>query len=178
MFRFAWLHSALSGLLGLVLALMASACGGRLADVPTFPLYPNPGQQLPPSQLAKLFGISDAAMSGPIIKAVDNRDVLDKDPSAFALLPGCHVVATSNNLIMGNENVTWRGTLPTALFAFNMKAGHTYVVRLSIRQDMSSGGQVIFRGEEQDATGKRTADFDPVRSLDEIQACLSKKHGE
>ncbi len=114
----------------------------------------------------------------PIIKAVDNRNVLDKDPSAFALLPGCHVVTTSNSLIMGNDNVTWRGTLPSAVFAFNMKAGHTYVVRLSIRQDMSGGGRVIFRGEEQDATGKTTADFDPVRSLQEIEACMKAKRGE
>lgn len=165
--------------LGLLLGLTVffTACASRLADVPTTPLYPNPGQALAPNQVAKLFGITDAGMAGPIIKAVDNRNVLDKDPSAFALLPGCHVVATSHNLIMGTDNVTWRGTLPTAVFAFNMKAGHTYVVRLSIRQDMSSGGQVIFRGEEQDATGKTTADFDPVRSLDEIEACMRAKRG-
>jgi hypothetical protein len=43
---------------------------------------------------------------------------------------------------------------------------------------MSGGGRVIFRGEEQDATGKRTADFDPLRSVDEIDACMKAKHGE
>lgn len=177
MLRVAWLHRVLFDLLGLVALFMVPACGSRLADVPTFPLYPNPGQQRPPQQVAKLFGVTDAAMSGPVIKAVDNRNVLDKDPSAFALLPGCHVVATANNLLMGNDNVTWRGTLGTAVFAFNMRAGHTYVVRLIIRQDMSGGGQVIFRGEEQDTTGKRTADYDPVRSVDEIKACLDAKPG-
>lgn len=81
---------------------------------------------------------------------------------------------SQNNLIMG----PWRGTLPTAVFAFNMKAGHTYVVKLIIWEDMSSGGRVFFRAEEQDAAGKPTADFDPVRSLDEIKACMSAKRGE
>jgi hypothetical protein len=177
MFRFACFHPVVSGLLGLVLSVEAPACGSRLADVPTLALHPNPGQPLPPNQTAKLFGVTDAPMSGPIIETVDNQNVSDKDTSAFALLPGCHVVITSKNLVMGNEYVTWRGALSSRVFAFNMKGGHTYVVRLLIRQDMSGGGQVVFHGEEQDAKGNRTADFDPVSSLDEIKACMNANRG-
>jgi hypothetical protein len=110
-------------------------------------------------------------MSGSIIKSVDGKDVAGQEARAFELLPGCHVVQTTNNLMMASNYVEWRGGIAPRTFALKMKPGRTYVVRLSLVEGMYSA-RVSIRAEEQDAGGATTATFDPAKNVDEIKACL------
>ncbi len=166
------LRPNLLGRLGVLLVLFNSVCGTPLSELPAYPLYPNPGRQHAASEVAKLVGTSNAQMSAPIIKAVDGRVVADTSLPAFALLPGCHIVQTANNIMLANEYIAWRGSIGSATFAFAMKPGHTYIIRASLRQGIGNTAEVLYRGQEQDSTGKTTAEFDPVRNIEEINACL------
>jgi hypothetical protein len=160
-------------LLGAVLGLTGSACAIRASEIPARPLYPNPERRLDASKVAKLVALSSAPMSGPILKSVDGKDVAGEGGQAFELLPGCHIVQTTNNLMMANDYVAWRGTLPSRVFALKMKPGNTYVVRLSLVEGMGNSARVLIRAEEQDRAGATTASFDPAQSADEVKACLA-----
>jgi len=151
--------------------LVLSACGGRLVELPAYPLYPNPERNLPGSEIAKLVGTTDAPMSTPILQSVDGWDVTAQDAPAFALLPGCHLVVTARKLMLSNGNLTIRGGLRPQTYAMTMKPGHVYVVRLMVRDSISGFRDVVFLAEEQDAAGKTTATFEPTRNIDEINAC-------
>jgi hypothetical protein len=136
-------------------------------------LYPNPERHLDASKVAKLVGVTSASTSGAVLKSVDGKDLPDPGAQAFELLPGCHVVQTTKDLLMANEYVAWRGTLPARVFALRMKPGRTYVVRLSLIEGMDGSARVEIRAEEQDREGATTATFDPAKSVDEITACLA-----
>jgi hypothetical protein len=168
---------ARTGLLGAVLCLAGSACAARTSEIPAYPLYPNPERHLDASKVARLVALTDAPMSGALLKSVDGKDLPDQSGQAFELLPGCHVVQTTNNLTMANDYVTWRGSFGSRVFPLRMKPGHTYVVRLSLVQDMSGGARMSIRAEEQDLGGTTTATFDSAKSVDEIKACLAW-HGD
>ena len=144
----------------------------RPSDLPAYPLYPSPERHLDASKVARLVALANAPMSGAILKSVDGKDVTDQGARAFELLPGCHVVETTNNLMMANDYVAWRGTIASATFALRMKPGRTYVVRLSLVQGMNNA-RVSIRAEEQDRKGATTATFDPAKNVDEIKACLA-----
>jgi hypothetical protein len=160
-------------LLGVVLCLAGLACVPRLSEIPAYPLYPNPERHLDGSKVAKLVAVTSASTSGAVLKSVDGKDLPDPGAQAFDLLPGCHVVQTTNNLMMANEYVTWRGAIASRVFALRMKPGRTYVVRLSLIEGMSSTASVSIRAEEQDREGATTATFDPAKSVDEIKECLA-----
>ena len=164
-------------LLAAVLCLAGSACAARLSEIPAYPLYPNPERRLDASKVARLVALTDAPMSRALLKSVDGKDLPDQSGQAFELLPGCHVVQTTDNLTMANEYVTWRGNIGSRVFPLRMKPGHTYVVRLSLLQDMSGGARVSIRAEEQDPGGTSSATFDSAKSVDEIKACLAW-HGD
>ena len=158
--------------LGAVLCLIGSACMARPSEIPAYPLYPNPERHLDASKVAKLVALTNAPMSGALLKSIDSKDVTDKGEQAFELLPGCHVVQTGDDLLLANDYVTWRGKIAPRTFALKMKPGRTYIVRLSLVQGMSSSARVSIRAEEQDRTGATTATFDPAQNVDEIKACL------
>ena len=164
-------------LLAAVLCLAGSACAARTSEIPTYPLYPNPERRLDASKVARLVALTDAPMSGALLKSVDGKDLPDQSGQAFELLPGCHVVQTTNNLTMANDYVAWRGSFASRVFPLRMKPGHTYVVRLSLVQDMSGGARMSIRAEEQDLGGRSSATFDSAKSVDEIKACLAW-HGD
>lgn len=164
-------------LLGAVLCLAFSACVPRTSEIPAYPLYPNPERRLDASKVAKLVALTDAPTSGALLKSVDGKDLTDPAAAAFELLPGCHVVQTTNNLVLASDYVAWRGTSASRVFPLKMKAGRTYLVRLSLVQDMSGGARVSIQAEEQDSAGTTTATFEPAKSVDEIKACLAW-HGE
>jgi hypothetical protein len=163
---------ACGSLLGAALCLTGSACMARPSELPAYPLYPNPERHLDASKVAKLVSVTNAPMSGAILKSVDGKDVTDQGARAFELLPGCHVVQTANNLMMANDYVAWQGAIASRTFALRMKPGRTYVVRMSLVEGMSGSARVSFRAEEQDPAGATTASLDPARNADEIKACL------
>jgi len=156
---------------GAVLCLTSLACMGRTTEITAYPLYPNPERQLASSEVAKLVTATNAPTSGAIIKAVDGRNVADQEAEAFALLPGCHVVQTTDNLVMASDTITWRGNPGPRVFPLKMKAGRTYVVRLDLIQGMDMSARISIHVEEQDMQGATTATFDAAKSIDEIKAC-------
>jgi hypothetical protein len=160
-------------LIGVVLCLAGSACAVRVSEVPAYPLYPNPGRHLDASEVAKLAALADSPTSGALLKSVDGKDLPDQGMQTFELLPGCHVVQTPNDLVLASDYMAWRGNVGSRIFPLRMKPGHTYVIRLSLVQDMSGGARVSIRAEEQDLGGTTTATFEPAKSADEIRACLA-----
>ena len=156
---------------GAALCLTGLACMGRATEIPTYPLYPNPEHQLASSEVAKLVTATNAPTSGAIIKTVDGRNVADQEAGAFALLPGCHVVQTTDNLVMASDTITWRGNPGPRVFPLKMKAGRTYVVKLDLIQGMDMSARISIHAEEQDPQGATTATFDAAKSLDDIKAC-------
>jgi hypothetical protein len=143
----------------------------RPSEIPAYPLYPNPERRLDPSKVAKLFAQSSAPTSSAIIKIVDGRNVAAQEAGAFELLPGCHVVQTTDNLVMANDYVTWRGNPGPRVFALRMKAGRTYVVRLDLNQGIGLTARISIRAMEQDPQGATTATFDPATTAEDIKAC-------
>jgi len=144
---------------------------GRASEIPAYPLYPNPEHRLDASKVAKLVALTTAPTSTPILKSVDGKKLPDQDSQAFDLLPGCHVVQTTNDMVMANESMSWSGHIGSRIFPLKMKAGYTYVVRLSLIEGMSGTASVSIRTEEQDGAGATTATFEPAKSLDDIKAC-------
>ena len=173
MLRPSTIRLARNKLLGAVLCIAGPACAAHTSEIPAYPLYPNPERHLDASKVAKLAALTDAPTSGALLKSVDGKDLPDTGTQTFELLPGCHVVQTSNNLTMANDYVAWRGMMASRVFPLRMKPGRTYVVRLSLIQGMSSDARVSIRAEEQDLAGATTATFDAAKSVDEIKACLA-----
>ena len=163
---------------GTVLCLAGLTCMGRPSEIPAYPLYPNPERHLDPSKVAKLVALTSAPMSGAIIKSVDGRSVADREAGAFELLPGCHIVQTTDNLVMASDNMTWRGNPGPRVFALRMKAGRTYVVRLDLTQGMGLTARTSIRAMEQDPQGATTATFDPAATAEEIKACRAWRPDE
>jgi hypothetical protein len=139
-----------------------------------YPLYAAPGGRLPANQVATLnavlpMGAAPGVGAYSFIKTVDGRDVSGLD-SFFELSPGCHVVEPERQLVMSNRNVTMSGTLGAAAFAFPMRAGYAYSVVVELQEGMNSGRIRLF-GAEDDASGKRTATFQPFPPTIAAQAC-------
>ena len=132
---------------------------------PGYPLYLNPQNRLPASQVARL---------AVPIGSVDGRDV-SAQGEVFDLLPGCHVVQLHGEMAQSNAYVAWSGRVPRLLFALRMKAGRTYVIRREIVQDMNATtGRVVVIAYEEDSSGKSTP-LTPVQSAMEIQACKERE---
>jgi hypothetical protein len=151
---------------------------GRASEIPAYPLYPNPEHHLDPSKVAKLVTSTSAPTSGAIIKAVDGRNVAEQEAGTFELLPGCHVVQTTDSLVMASRAITWRGNPGSRVFALRMKAGRTYVVRLDLIEGMSGTARIAIRAEEQDPRGATTETFEAAKNIDDIKACQAWRSDE
>jgi hypothetical protein len=139
--------------------------GCTVAGPPPVALYPGAdANRLPASQVANI--------SGPIAK-IDDRDVSQLG-GWFDLLPGCHVIEmlrqSSSSFILGAGNARPRPLPFGTLFALRMKAGARYTVRQDFISDQGSRLRLI-RSAREVLSGGATADFDPVKSRDEILAC-------
>jgi hypothetical protein len=158
----------------LVLAL-SLACAHTVAQPSGYPLYANSGARLPHDRVAQLTtlmpgGSSVGGGSAAFIKAVDGKDVSTLDTS-FELLPGCHIVQTARELLVANQAITWRGELGSRAFAFHMKPGNTYIVKVDLQEGMSGSARVLVYGIEQDAAGGEVQRLEPTKSMDELRAC-------
>ena len=164
---------ARKALLGVVLWLSTSACTVRPSEVPAYPLYPNPERHLDVSQVAKLLAATNVPMSGALLKSVDDKGLPAQEAEVYELLPGCHVVQTTNQLTLASDHVTWAGNIGSMVFPLRMKPGRTYVVRFSLVEGMGGDARVSMRAEEQDSSGATTATFDPATSVEEVKTCLA-----
>jgi hypothetical protein len=161
-------------LLALSVAFIALRCV-RAEQPPGYPLYPNAGARLPREQVAQLTssmpgGSAVGAGSLAFIKAIDGRDVSTLD-TAFELLQGCHIVETASRLLITNEVMTWHGDIGMRTFAFRMRAGHSYTVKVELVQSMGSSGRVLLFGVEQNSTGTETERIEVAKSAADLQAC-------
>lgn len=158
-----------------VFTLTLSCVRGNVEEPPGYPLYSNSGARLPRDQVAELQtsmpgGASVGGGSSSFIEMVDGKDVSTTSAS-FELLPGCHLVKTASRLVIANPTLIWHGQMGHKVFALQMKAGNTYVVKL----DLIDHGDGTARSEvyaiEQDAAGSRVQRIEPVKSADEIRGC-------
>jgi hypothetical protein len=133
--------------------------GGTMVDTP---LYPVGAQPLPPEEVARLVGY---------VQQVDGEDVSQRG-SAFALLPGCHMVVTPTQWSRGtaNSGATMVNTGPI-LFALPMKAGRQYVVDVQIEASSGPKGRVTIATVEKDLQGNVTGTFAPARSDADLAKC-------
>jgi hypothetical protein len=125
-----------------VALLLATGCV-PYASVPVYPLYPEPAHAAAHEAPARLFG--------PIAE-VDGRDVSQLG-SAFALLPGSHVVRTRGQAVESTSYLSVVGRPGCRSFAFTMKPGYTYIVKQRVLEDLGSRLRVAVFAEELDATG-------------------------
>jgi hypothetical protein len=165
----------------LVLAVLTLSCLHAAEQAPGYPLYPNSGNRMPRDKVAELVtsmpgGASVGAGSTTFVKLVDGKDVSRLD-TAFELMPGCHIVQTASKLLIANEAVSWRGELGSRTFAFLMKPGHTYVLKVELQESLGSSARVLIYGIEQDAAGGEVRRIEPAKSEDEVRSCLTSGNG-
>jgi hypothetical protein len=97
-----------------------------------------------------------ALLLGPI-KFVDGKDV-GLLGSAFELLPGCHVVQIGGHAghVDRETRGGWVTSLPSLIYAFQMRAGFTYTIDVALAPELGEGpmssGRIIAR--ERDAQGR------------------------
>lgn len=115
-------------------------------------------------------GSSPGTGASSFIKTVDDRDVSTLD-NPFELLPGCHLVATESNLVVANENISFRGEIGARVFPFRMKAGYEYAVVVEFSQSMGGDAHVSVNGVERDSTGKEIQTVSAATSADDLRAC-------
>jgi hypothetical protein len=158
------------------LAALMLSCIRTAEQPPGYPLYSNSGARLPHDRVAELVasmpgGTSVGAGSAAFIKKVDGKDVSTID-TAFELLPGCHIVQTESKLLISNAVLTWHGELGPRIFAFQMKPGNTYVVKLELVESMGSSGRIFVYGLEQNAAGDVVQRIEPTKSGDDVRTCM------
>jgi len=127
---------------------------------PPRPLYP--GDARPPGEVARLFGP---------VGEVDGQDV-SRMGKSFALLPGCHIVKLAEKT--GEINTLSSGgyvaTLPRLLYAFRMRAGLTYEIKVDAEVGSGPTGRIAIRAWERDEGGGAT-ELGPALSPAEIEDC-------
>lgn len=135
-----------------------------VSDRPPTPLYPDPGRQLAPHEIATLHGD---------VRDVDGKFVSEYG-GAFALLPGCHVVGVVEK--WGRVDPQMGGVvanLPRIVFAIPMQGGHRYVVRIDARVEGGPTGSVNITAHEEDAQGNVTQTFSPTSDAAAVAECKS-----
>jgi len=122
------------------------------------------GQQRPREQVARLLGP---------ITLVDGHEVSALGTS-LELLPRCHVVEIGGRVgQVDPRQGGWAATLPHLVYAFQMRAGHSYVIEVQHDAALGFGphgtGRVV--AFEQDPHGRKA--YVPfVRNRAEVAACL------
>jgi hypothetical protein len=126
------------------------------------------GEPRPPAEVARL--------GGPIAK-VDGVDVSELGP-LFALLPGCHIVELRSKIGEGTASGAWTEDIGRVVYAFQMKAGHMYVIDAELKAGGSASsvgnagiGGIKLRAVEQDADGNVVAKLSKARTRADIQKC-------
>lgn len=161
----------------LLVAALSLSCVHAGEQPPGYPLYPNSGTRMPRDRVAELTtsmpgGSSVGAGSSAFIKAVDGKDVSTLDTS-FELVPGCHLVQTASQLLIANQAITWHGELGSRVFAFQMKPGNTYIVKVELVESMGGTARVLVYGIEQNAAGGEVQRLEPAKSKDDLRACMA-----
>ena len=163
------------------LALFASACVHGTAAAPRgYPLYAADGvTRLAPSEVSQLnvsmpIGASPGAGSNSFITLIDDRDVAMLD-SSFELRPGCHVVQTSSNFLVANENISWSGNIGSRVFPLRMKPGFEYSVIVELIESLGRAN-VSVSSVERDSSGTQTQVIEPAKNPADIQACRAWSH--
>lgn len=159
-----------------------------MGQVRAYPLYPNPEQPRQPETLVRL--------EGPIAK-VDGQEIASIG-TAFALLPGCHVVALLRKIGESNGNGAWSADLPPIVYAPQMIGGHSYEIEVvarfgnhttkgvaddgQIRANAeimgptggATHGQVTITAKERDAAGSVVKVLPPARGRQDIETCVGE----
>jgi hypothetical protein len=157
------LHSRRSVLTILASLLVAWPACLHLKSAP-YPLYPPPARTT--DQVAVL--------SGPVA-TVDGVEV-PSQPS-FALLPGCHVVVLQSKVGQGSADGAWSVDLKRTVYAFQMKAGNSYVIEVHLQPGGSASvgngtvGGVKIAAMERDVSGHAIGRLSPTHDRAEIEAC-------
>jgi hypothetical protein len=162
-----WLRSGL--LFAGALATTGGASCGHFGPVP-HPLYPGPAR--PTEEVARL--------SGPVV-TVDGANVSSLG-SSFTLLPGCHVVELQPRIGEGSVSGAWSAEIRHAVYAFKMKAGHSYEIDVHLRAGNSSVGKgtvggVKITAVERDPRGAVVGSTTPVRNSADAEACYAWAEG-
>ena len=148
------------------LGTLALASSGACAHFQAAPRSLYPGPERPAAEVARL--------SGPVAR-VDDVNV-SHHGSAFALLPGCHVVVLKRNVGEGGVGGAWSADLGLVVYVFRMKAGNSYEIELHTQPGNGGVGNanvggVKVKAFERDGRGKALATVEPVRKEDEVEAC-------
>jgi len=115
-----------------------------------------------------------ALLSGPV-QTVDDVDVASHG-SLFSLLPGCHIVKLRSRIGEGELGGAWSADTRGQIFAFRMRAGHSYSIEVRLvpgRDGLGSGtvGGAEIKAIERDANGSRLQTVAAAHSEAEIESC-------
>ncbi len=142
------------------LALVSTACHPGIAPG-GYPLYPKLGDGPGRDKVSFLRGQ---------VALVDGNGVADKGTS-FELLPGCHVVQLARSVGENVGDSGWTAHLRRFVFAFEMKAAHTYTIDLRFEGTSSMYGRVFVVAREHAPDGSvvrvpvaRGTDIDDCRN--------------
>jgi hypothetical protein len=148
--------------LGTLVALFVTGCVGGVGR--GYPLYAPAEVPLEPGQVARLSGY---------VHDVDGRDVTEHG-STFELLPGCHVIGTLSK--WGTFDPRSGGVSADTgrwVYAIPMKAGYAYTITVDIPSSSAPTGDVFVIAREFDARGDATRSFAPVRTAQDVSACMN-----
>jgi hypothetical protein len=159
------LVSAVSFRVAALAALVGGAAGCiQHETAPAFALYPGP--RLEHDQVALLIGP---------VASVDGSPV-PQDGKTFELLPRCHVVTTQTKLLAYDNSTATNpqgevtGTVPRQTYAFDMRAGHSYVLERQVQEVGGNSVNVTLSARDVDPAGHST-NLSPARTLEELAAC-------
>jgi hypothetical protein len=143
---------------------LAGSIGCRHIGPMPYVLYPGPARA--PEQVATL--------DGPVA-TIDGTDV-SQHGSAFALLPGCHVVVLQARIGEGGMGGAWSTVIQHRTYAFQMMAGHSYAIQVRLKsgdQSLGTGsvGEAKIEAFERDEKGQKLGALAPVRSNADVEAC-------
>jgi hypothetical protein len=145
-----------------ILALSMSACGAAGQRRGT-PLYAEPAQPLPRSEVALLSGY---------VAGVDGKELgEDLAGSVLELLPGCHVVRTPPDWTRHEMDGVAMVETGVLAFALPMRGGHSYEVEVQLGSESTETGTASVVAKETDAQGARTQTFEPTRDEEALQDC-------
>jgi hypothetical protein len=155
--------------LGLLAMAAATACG-HLGKPRAVALYPNPDQRRAPHEIATLYGP---------IGSVDGRSV-GSQGSRFELLPGCHVVTLRPRIGETSSSGTsaWMATLPPLVYAFRMRASHSYGIEHKVEHSSGPYGRFMLTAVEKGPDGAVVQPLGPAGGEDDIQACRQWESGQ
>ncbi len=150
-------------------AAVALACGlgaafvgcAHVGEPRAFALYPEPDRPRARAAVAQL--------QGPV-GTVDGIDV-ERFGTVFDLLPGCHVVGLRDKVGQSDVSGAWIGDVGPRAYAFRMRAGHLYVIDVSVRFRGAPHGTMTITAAERDGDGRVVQEVPPIAYQDEVDAC-------